>query len=106
MTKSEREKENEYTAAQYEKATQSRIDWLEGQVYSEALRRRESITVEFIRRGFDGDALINVAEKACSFIESGIPTAKPTKVKKIKVEKTSTKGKRKYTKRSKFWKKK
>src|SRR5882672_2925519 len=67
------------------KETQDIIDSLERQVYSEALRRRESITVEFIRRGFEGEALINMAEKACSFIESGISTAKPTNIAKKKI---------------------
>lgn len=93
------------------KETQDIIDSLERQVYSEALRRRENITVEFIRRGFDGETLINLAEKACSFIEGRrIPTAKPTKlgkrlIKTVK-EKRAADKKRKYTKRSKFWKKK
>jgi len=81
-------------------------EYLRGQVYGSRPDRRQAIIQDLIRQGYDLDIAITAAEKLCTFIESGMPTVKQTKVNKAKTKpQSAVKGKRKYTKRSKFWKK-
>lgn len=96
-------------------------EYLREQFYGMRVQRRQSIIQDLIRIGTPADAAIADAEKLCSFIEGRAPTAVVTKVKTKKrgrgmvsemelyasnMYRPKPKPKRKYTKRSKFWKKK
>lgn len=87
------------------------IDRLEAEIANRRSEVRQAIVQDLIRsRSVNQDPkdLIEEATLLCTFIESGIPTAKPSsvKTKAKKIAKPTKTGKRKYTKRSKFWGKK
>jgi hypothetical protein len=82
-------------------------------VYAASITRRQQVLADFIRAGYNGELLIEQAGAACRFIEGAAPAAKaakkrgrPAKKDIAATPKKAKKGKRKYTKRSKFWKKK
>jgi len=99
--KNDLEKENQYLREQF---------------YGQQVSRRQAIVQDLIRTrplNSDSEDLIKEATTFCAFIESREIAAKPTKLGKrlIKAAKAGRAlvkkgGKRKYTKRSKFWAKK
>lgn len=88
-------------------------EYLRDQFYGQRVQRRQAIIQDLIRCGHDADSAIASAEKLCSFIESRQPAAVDYVAKKLgkrlvkaaKEGRAAVKSKRKYTKRSKFWKK-
>jgi len=91
----------------------SQIDELQNKLAGTQRSYRHQVITDLIRSGHVlGSPLLEETDRICSFIETGLKTEEP--VKKIaakpfssvaKPAKTGAKKKRKYTKRSKFWKK-
>jgi hypothetical protein len=86
---------------------------LELELNSQSKLFRSQVIQTLINRGLTLDEVITEAPKLCHFIEHGtkINTAKPAEIPFASVKpvqkrrgRPPIKGKRKYTKRSKFWK--
>lgn len=89
--------------------TQADIDTFRELAYSKQIERRQSIAQSLLARGYDVEDICEVGTRIANWVEgtppaSGKKRGRPAK-KSAHATAKKTKKKRKYTKRSTFWKK-